>query len=66
MARQKLQRHRKAAFLKTLDVLESSLESKIKFITFYNDVYKFPAAIARTNLRNYKRQLKAVQQLKDI
>lgn len=66
MRKQTMQRHQKIAFLKTLDKIESDLQQRINFITDYDMVYKFPASIARTNLRHYKKKLKAIQQLKDI
>lgn len=60
-----IQKHRMTAFLKTLDVLETSLQGKINFIVKYNEIYHFPSAIARNNLRHYRRSIKAVQQLKN-
>jgi hypothetical protein len=65
MRKKILQKHQVAAFNKTLVKIEADLSSKIRFIEHYNDVYKFPAAITRDNLRTYKRQLKAIEKLKN-
>lgn len=59
-----LQKHRIRAFHNTLGHLESYLQRRIKFIEDYQEVYNFPASIARNNIREYRRHLKAVQQLK--
>jgi len=59
-----LQKHRIKAFNATLEQVENNLQRKILFIEHYAAVYNFPAAIARENLRQYKRQLKAIDKLK--
>jgi len=64
MRKKVLQRHQVAAFNKTLFAIEADLLKKVAFIESYNHVYKFPSAIARNNLREYKRHLKAIDKLK--
>jgi len=64
MRKQVLQKHQVAAFNKTLYAIESDLVRRIRFIEEYNELYNFPAAIARENLREYRRQLKAINNLK--
>ena len=64
MRKQLLQRHQVAAFNKTLFAIEADLLKRIAFIEQYDTVYNFPAAIARENLRQYRRQLKAIDKLK--
>ena len=64
MRKQVLQKHQVLAFNKSLIAIETDLIHKIKFIDSYHEVYKFPIAIVRQNMREYKRQLKAVQKLK--
>lgn len=64
MRKQVLQKHQVLAFNKSLIAIETDLINRIKFIDSYHEVYKFPIAIVRQNMREYKRQLKAVQKLK--
>ena len=64
MRKQVLQKHQVLAFNKSLIAIEHDLVSKIRFIDSYHEVYKFPIAVVRQNMREYKRQLKAVQKLK--
>jgi len=64
MRKKVLQKHQVLAFSKTLIAIEADLIHRIAFIDSYHAVYKFPIAIVRQNMREYKRQLKAVQKLK--
>jgi hypothetical protein len=66
MRKQVLQKHQVAAFIKTMQAIEADLLRRINFIEEYNELYKFPAAIARENLREYRRQLKAINNLKSF
>lgn len=61
-----LQGHRLKAFTATLEQLETRLQQKITFVNDYAVIYKFPKMLTRRNLRQYKRWMKAVQELKDI
>jgi len=61
-----LQKHRIKAFNATLVQVEINLQRKISFIEHFAAVYNFPAAIARENLRTYRRQLKAIDKLKNF
>jgi len=61
-----LQKHRIKAFNATLEQVENNLQRKILFIEHYAAVYNFPARVARDNLREYRRQLKAAQALKNF
>jgi len=64
MRKKVLQRHQVTAFNKTLFAIEADLLKRIAFIEQYDTVYNFPSAIARENLRQYRRQLKAIDKLK--
>ena len=66
MRKKILQRHQVAAFNKTLFCIEADLLKRIAFIEQWQHVYNFPAAIARENLRQYRRQLKAIDKLKNF
>jgi hypothetical protein len=61
-----LQKHRIKAFNATLDKIETDLQRKILFIEHFAEVYKFPLSVARNNLRQYRRQLKAARALKNF
>lgn len=64
MRKQVLQKHQLAAFSKSLLAIETDLQQKIRFIENYADVYRFPLTIVKRNLRSWRRQLKAVDELK--
>jgi len=64
MRKKVLQKHQVTAFNKTLVAIETDLLRRIAFIENFAEVYKFPSAIARNNLREYKRHLKAIDKLK--
>jgi len=66
MRRKVLQKHQAAAFNKSLIIIEADLINRIKFIEHYGEVFKFPVAIQRQNLRTYRRQLKAIEKLKNF
>ena len=61
-----LQKHRMRAFNATLSQLEARLIQQIKWVTEMSEVYHYPKSISRRNVRNYKRWLKATEQLKQI
>lgn len=58
--------HRMKAFSVTLTALEMQLQTKIRYVEAFAEVYQFPKNLTKQNLRKYKRWLKAAQQLKDI
>ena len=64
MRKQTLQKHQVTAFNRTLVAIETDLLRRIAFIENYGEVFKFPSAIARHNLREYKKHLKAIDTLK--
>jgi len=64
MRKKVLQKHQVATFNKTLLAIETDLLRRIAFIENYGEVFKFPSAIARHNLREYKKHLKAIDKLK--
>jgi len=61
-----LQRHRIAAFSKTLTELENRLQNQIDFVTSYGSIYKMPPAIMKHNVKRYNRWLRSIQDLKDL
>ena len=63
---QNLQRHRIAAFTKTLVAIETHLERKIQFINDVADLYRFNRHLTRQQLKRCRRWLGAVQTLKDM
>ena len=64
MRKKVLQKHQVTAFKKTLVAIETDLLRRIAFIENYGEVFRFPSAIARENLREYRRHLKAIDKLK--
>lgn len=66
MGKTNIQAHRVKAFIKTLEQLEICITQKIKYITDYASVFKFPIILTAKNLRKLKKWQRACRELKDI
>ncbi len=61
-----LQGHRMRAFAATLSVIESQLENRLNYLVAYREVYQLPKRLTQRNVRDYKRWIKSVKNLKDL
>lgn len=60
-----LQRHRLKAFNATLLQIEANVIQDRNFLLSYSDVFRFPKAIAKQNLKRYNELLHSMEKLKN-
>lgn len=66
MQKAHLQKHRIAAFTKTLILIDLRLQRNIKFLEDYAAVYRFPKMLTRRNLKQLQEWQKAAKLLQSL